>query len=308
MLFGDAIEIKQLTKKNPFPKVTLGEKASLELEKVEEKLILIAYSHHTRKAYKGALVYFFKFFEDQDYTNLDKTAIEGYVAKLITKHSISETKQNQIINAIKFYYEKVLGKPRAFYNIQRPKKSITLPGVLSEAEVAKLLQQPKNIKHKAILWIIYSGGLRISELIKLRIEDVRSEEGYLFIKGAKGKKDRRTVLSNHVIELLRDYYREHKPAYWLFEGQSGGQYSASSIQKIFRKAVQNSDLNPWATPHSLRHSFATHMLQDGTRLPYIQAVLGHSCPKTTEKYLHILNIDNKVVKSPLDKLIEKYNL
>jgi len=307
-LFGNAIDVQQPTTKHPFPKVVLGEKALMEIEKVEAQLLLRAYSHHTRKAYKGALVYFFKFFEDQDYTKLEKPAIERYVAKLITKHGISENKQNQIINAIKFYYEKVLDKPRAFYNIQRPKKNKTLPGVLSAAEVAKLLQQPKNIKHKAILYTIYSCGLRISELLNLRIEDVRTVDAYLFIKAGKGKKDRHTVLSPHLVHLLREYYKAHKPAYWLFEGQSGGKYSASSIQKIFRQAIKSANLNPWATPHTLRHSFATHLLQQGTNLRYIQNLLGHSSSKTTEIYTHILNVDNKVVQSPLDKLIENHNL
>ena len=224
------------------------------------------------------------------------------------KYHISETKQNTIINAIKFYYEQVLGQPREFYDIQRPKRSKTLPGILSMDEVQSILTAVDNIKHKAILHTIYSGGLRISELLNLRIEDIRSDDGYIFVKGAKGKKDRRTILSKHLLILLRDYYKVNKPSYWLFEGQSGGKYSASSVQSIFRKAVKKANINPWATVHSLRHSFATHLLQQGTNLRYIQSLLGHSSSKTTEIYTHLLKVDNSIVKSPLDIMMENNNL
>jgi len=304
-LFGKNCKVEYLNTKPSIPQISLNENGLKELAKVDSKLLLKAYSYNTRKAYKGALVYFFKFFEGTDVKNLNKEQIEGYVATLITKYKISENKQNLVINAIKFYFEKVLDLPRTFYNIQRPKKNKTLPGVLSTQEVAKLLKQPKNLKHKAILFTIYSGGLRLSELLNLRIEDVRSKEGYLFIKGGKGKKDRRTILSSHLVQLLRDYYKKYKPAYWLFEGQAGGKYSASSVQKIFRQAIKKANLNPWATPHTLRHSFATHLIQQGTNLRYVQSLLGHSSSKTTEIYTHISNIDNNVVKSPLDNLYEK---
>lgn len=155
---------------------------------------------------------------------------------------------------------------------------------------------------------IYSAGLRISEAIQLRIADIHSDEGYLFIKWAKGKMDRRTVLSPHLLVLLRTYFRQYKPSYWLFEGQDGGQYSAKSIQMVFRRSVEKSSANPWATVHTLRHSFATHMLQQGTNLRYVQALLGHESSKTTEIYTHILSISNKNVQSPLDSLDEIINL
>jgi len=197
----------------------------------------------------------------------------------------------------------VLAQPRSYYNIQRPKKHKTLPNVLGEQDVLKLLQSPKSLKHKAILCLLYSAGLRISEIPKLRIEDIRSTEGYIFVKGAKGKKDRRTVLSVSLLSLLREYVKKYKPSYWLFEGQSGGQYTTSSIQKIFRRAVKESNINPWATPHTLRHSFATHLLQQGANLRYIQSMLGHASSKTTEIYTHVMTINNSQVKSPLDRIL-----
>src|SRR5690606_15691088 len=131
--------------------------------------------------------------------------------------------------------------PREYYNITRPKRSKDLPNVLSVEEVRLLLNHPKNIKHKAILHTIYGAGLRIGELIRLRVSDIRSDDGYIFIKDSKGKKDRHSVLSLYLLELLREYYRQHRPSYWLFEGQDGGQYSAKSIQCIFRKAVKETN-------------------------------------------------------------------
>ena len=306
--FGKAVEYQTPEKRKALPKVELSEKMKIELSKVQEKIILKGYSHSTWKSYRGALVYFFKYFEQRELKDVTKAEIESYVAKWIVKYKISETKQNSIINAIKFYYEQILEMPREYYEIQRPKKSKTLPGVLSMSEVKSILAQPENLKHKAILYTIYAGGLRLSELLNLRIEDIRSADGYIFIKGAKGKKDRRTILSAHLLQLLREYYKKYKPAYWLFEGQAGGKYSASSVQSIFRTAVKKSKVNPWATVHTLRHSFATHLLQEGTNLRYIQGLLGHSSPKTTEIYTHLLKVDNSVVKSPLDVLLEKGNL
>lgn len=307
-IFGQSIEYQKMEPVAVMPKLKLSKAMQIELERVEEKVILKGYSHNTLKAYRGALYYFFKYFENNNLKDLEKAAIESYVAHLINKYKISETRQNTIINAIKFYYEQVLGQPREYYDIQRPKRPKSLPNVLSMEEIQKLLVQPKNIKHRAILYTIYASGLRISELVNLRIEDIRSKDGYIFIKGAKGKKDRRTMLSKHLLKLLRIYYKMYRPAYWLFEGQDGGQYSRSSIQKIFRKAVQSANLNPWATPHTLRHSFATHLLQQGVNLRYIQTLLGHSSSKTTEIYTHLLNVDNNTVKSPLDVIMERSKL
>ena len=144
--------------------------------------------------------------------------------------------------------------------------------------------------------------MRISEALNLRLVDINSDEGYIFIKSAKGKKDRKSVLSPILLGLLRSYYKEYKPSYWLFEGQDGGQYSAKSIQKILRKAVKDTNSNPWGTVHTLRHSFATHLLQEGMNLRYIQTLLGHSSSKTTEIYTRVVAINNKNIKSPLNFL------
>ncbi len=139
------------------------------------------------------------------------------------------------------------------------------------------------------LWVIYSAGLRTSEVINLRVKDIHSDEKYIFVKGAKGKKDRQRILSDNLLQLLRKYYVAYKPSYWLFEGQTGGQYSAKSIQTIFRKAQQASGANPWATPHTLRHSFATHLLESGVNLRVIQIMLDTQVPKP-QRFMHTWSV------------------
>ena len=201
-----------------------------------------------------------------------------------------------------------LNCPREYYNIQRPKKTLNIPNVLSKKEVYDILNSPTNLKHRAILSTIYGSGLRISELLNLRIADVHSAEGYLFIKDSKGKKDRKTILSQHLVILLRKYYQEDKPSYWLFEGQSGEKYSTSSIRAIFRKAVKDTNSNPWSTVHTLRHSFATHCIENNVSMRHLQNMLGHSSPKTTEIYTKTIEINNKTITSPLDFLLNSPTL
>ncbi len=300
-LLGPGVKLENLKSvRVQIPSKKLNEKSQVEIQKFEQCIILKGYSRNTLKNYRNELIQFFTYFEGREYNTIRKEEIESFVAMLITRHKISNTKQNQMINAIKFYYEKVLGQPREFYDIQRPRKSKELPNVLSQSEVIRLINGPENIKHRCMLYLIYSAGLRSGELLNLRIRDIQTDQGFIFIKAAKGKKDRRTVLSDKLLQLLREYYVQYRPAYWLFEGQDGGKYSSRSLQAIFRRAVEKSHINPWATLHTLRHSFATHCLQNGINLRQVQIMLGHSSPKTTEIYTHVLEISNKVIKSPLD--------
>ena len=307
-IFKDEYEIIDAKSGSRRERVNLSAEEENRLLEVEQKMILGGNSSSTIKAYKGELVWFFKFFENRNLEDLNKSDIETYVYKMKSKYKFSDSRQNTMINAIKFYYEKVLEKDRTYYNIERPKKSQSLPGVLTMSECFSIVNSPRNLKHKAILQLMYSSGLRISEVTKLRIEDVKSADKQLFIKASKGKKDRMTVLSENVLILLREYYKANKPSYWLFEGAGGEQYSTSSIQKVFRKAVKETNVNPWVTPHTLRHSFATHLLQSGVNLRYIQSLLGHGSSKTTEVYTHILKVNNDVVRSPLDSFMDNIKL
>jgi integrase/recombinase XerD len=173
--------------------------------------------------------------------------------------------------------------------------------VLSEEEVKKLITNVKNQKHRCILLLMYSGGLRISEVTNLRIKDIQSNRGIINIKGAKGNKDRNTLLSKKLLKELRHYYIAYQPKKYLFESIEGNKpYSTSSINKIMKRAVLASKLHPDATPHTLRHSFATHLLEKGTSLRYIQALLGHHSSKTTEIYTHLSKESILKIVSPLD--------
>lgn len=303
-LFGEKLKAVNAHSAPEMPELIISEAIQLELDRHYQKMKLKSYSDSTIRTYQSNLAQFFVYFKHNDVTSLTKEQIEGFVYELVQKYKISEQKQNMMINAIKCYYEHTLGQPREYYTITRPKRSKDLPNVLSEEEVLAIINAPKNIKHRAILHTIYSAGLRIGEVLKLRVKDVRSDDGFLFIKDSKGKKGRHTVLSPLLLDLLRRYYKVHKPSYWLFEGQDGGQYSATSIQQIYRRAVKKTGSNPWSTPHTLRHSFATHLMQRGVNIRYIQTALGHSSSKTTEVYTRVLSINSKTLKSPLDVIME----
>jgi site-specific recombinase XerD len=186
--------------------------------------------------------------------------------------------------------------------VDRPREEKTLPVVLSEKEVGDLFKVTENIKHKAILMLAYSGGLRLSELINVRIIDIDSNRMQIRIEQAKGKKDRYTLLSVKLLEILRKYFVAYKPKEWLFEGATGGQYSLGSIQSIMKEAIKKAGIKKKASVHSLRHSFATHLLENGTDLRYIQSLLGHASSKTTEIYTHITTKGFDQIKSPLDNL------
>ncbi|WP_229724668.1 tyrosine-type recombinase/integrase [Winogradskyella forsetii] len=291
----------------PLPKVRMNEAGIEALLKLEKTLILKRYSQNTIQNYKSMLSIFLMKFRDRDLAQVERQDIESFIFDLIKKNGIGESMQNQLINAIKAYYEHVLKRPKAFYNIERPKKASPIPNVLSEQDVIKLINTPENLKHKAILWTIYSGGLRISEVINLRIEDINSKDGYIFIKDSKGKRDRKTVLSPSLLPLLRSYYISYKPSYWLFEGRFGGQYTQGSVRKFFRKALEDAGINPWATVHTLRHSFATHCIMNNVNLRHVQNMLGHASPRTTQIYTKTIEINNKKINSPLDRLLNMSN-
>ena len=307
-LFKDNLIIEHENPSKPVHTVKLNEQGMDALLKLEKTMVLKHYGASSIRTYKNMFKEFLSKFMYHSLKEITKDQIEQFVFELIKRNNISESYQNQLINAIKAYYEHVLGMPREYYDIKRPRKSKSIPDVLSQSEVLKILQSPKNLKHKAILWTIYSAGLRISEVINLRIFDIHSEDGYLFIKDSKGKKDRKTILSEHLIILLRKYYKLYKPSYWLFEGQTGGKYSTSSIRSIFRKAITDTDSNPWATVHTLRHSFATHCIENNVNLRHLQIMLGHNSPKTTELYTKTIQINNKTICSPLDILLNNDNL
>ncbi len=187
--------------------------------------------------------------------------------------------------------------------VHRPRTEKLLPNVLSKEEIKLILNAHGNIKHKAMLSLIYSCGLRRSELLNLKLNDVVSKRGLVIIRYAKGKKDRVIPLSAKILDLLRNYYLAYKPKEWLFEGQSGkGQYNESSLVSVLKQALAKSNIKKPVTLHWLRHSYATHLLENGTDLRYIQEILGHSRSTTTEIYTHVSTIGIQKVVSPFDSL------
>ncbi len=274
------------------------------MDEIIKLLRLRRYSHHTVKAYKSHLKLFFEHFAPRDPATLTNANVQAYLEYLITKKKISTSFQNQAINAIKFYFETVLERPRHIYRVERPKREDRLPSVLSQEEVKKIFSKIDNLKHRCIIYLIYSAGLRLSEVINLKIGDVDSKRMLLHIRGAKGKKDRYTILSQGVLEMLREYYKQYVPAEWLFEGLKGDRYSPRSVQNIFVKALEASGIRKYATVHTLRHSFATHLLESGVDLRYIQELLGHESTRTTEIYTHVSNRNLSQIESPIEKLLK----
>jgi len=272
-----------------------------ELSEYNRLLRLKNYSLSTINTYTRHFEKFIEYFKGEEISELSKDQVMDFLFVEIQK-DFSAAYQNQLVNSIKFYYEKVLGRQKEFYNLPRAKKPRKLPTVLSEEEIITLLDKPENLKHKCILYLIYSAGLRISEAVNMKVADIDSKRNLILIRGAKGKKDRTTLLSQKLLEMLRHYYKLYKPKEYLFEGETGGQYSVTTIQKVFNKALKASGIRKNATVHSLRHSFATHLLERGTDLRYIQELLGHESSKTTEIYTHVTMKAKDKIVSPLDNL------
>jgi integrase/recombinase XerD len=259
------------------------------------------YSINTAKTYTGLFSEFIRHFKGKPLKTINENDIRQYMVSIV-KTGKSLSHQNQVINAIKFYYEQVLDMPQRFYEIDRPRKEQKLPTVLSEEEVLRIISSTTNLKHKAILVTIYSCGLRLSELLNLRITDIQSDRGLLIIRDGKGNKDRNTILSDTTLALLRKYYLAYRPKEYLFEGQDGGRYSVKSVQNVVKHSLNAAKITKRASTHTLRHSFATHLLENGTDLRHIQTLLGHSSPKTTEIYTHVSTKGLQGIVSPIEKL------
>ncbi len=260
------------------------------------------YSDSTISSYRLMFRQFLENIHPKPLEEVSIADITTYHAHLIERKKISLSYQNQSINAIKFYYEKVLGNDRFTIDLDRPKKGNQLPVVLTQEEIRRLLDEVVNIKHQAILSTIYSGGLRVSELINLKIKDIDSDNMRIWVYGGKGKKDRITLLSQENLVLLRKYFRHYQPHEYLFEGPHSRPYSKSSINRVIHRASKKAGIRKKVSAHTLRHSFATHLLEMGTDIRAIQVLLGHTSLKTTEVYLHVAATRFKGITSPLDML------
>ncbi len=275
------------------------------LEKFIEHLKLKAYSPSTIKTYRNEFLQLLQLLKTKPVDNLNAADLKRYMLYAMEKEGISENTAHSRLNALKFYYEQVLGREKFFWEIPRPKKPIQLPKLLNEDEIRRLFNALTNKKHKAMLFTAYSAGLRVSEIVNLKITDIDSRRMQIFIERGKGKKDRYVNLSPVLLDILRSYIKGYKPApaKYLFESeQTLSSYPTRTVQQIFTSAKNKAGIKKEVGVHSLRHSFATHLLDKGTDIKYIKDLLGHFDIKTTERYLHVSKKQLVNIISPFDDL------
>ncbi|MEP0986762.1 site-specific tyrosine recombinase/integron integrase [Ekhidna sp.] len=269
-------------------------------ESFYQKLETRKYSLNTAKIYIPMFERFINYFPmTTKLMELNEHDISSYLQSLV-KERKSNSYINQSINAIKFYYEVVLEMPNRFYSVERPYKQETLPKVLSKKKVMLMITKTKNIKHRCIISTLYSAGLRRAELLNLKVTDIDSDRMMIRVEQSKGNKDRYTLLSENLLKELRSYFLVYKPSEYLFEGENGKQYSSSSVARVVHKAAMKAGIRQKVTPHMLRHSFATHLLESGVDLRYIQTLLGHNSSRTTEVYTHVALNGLSNIRNPLD--------
>jgi integrase/recombinase XerD len=266
----------------------------------EKQLCLINYCDKTKYIYKSIVYKFLDY-----YKKSPEQIVESDIINYILMHNNSNTKA-QLIGCLKLFYRTVVNQPLKFKNISYPKQEQYLPVILSKEEIKKLISVITNKKHLAIVYLLYSGGLRVSEIINLKIEDIDSSLMIIRIKQGKGKKDRQVTLSQKTLELLRIYLREYftnfMPTQYLFKGQFKDYYSAKSIQEFLNKYAKLAGIKKRVYPHLIRHCYSTHQLEAGMDIGKLQVLLGHSSPKTTQRYIHLSNCHISGLQTPLDTL------
>lgn len=282
--------------------VPLRQEVKTQIEVVKHWMQQKRYSANTIKTYISFIHSFFADHPHLDWDAITEETILNYNHKQFIEEGRSYSTQNQWINAIKLYLKVHHLDIGDLEDIERPRREYLLPNVLSKEEVAALLKHTSNVKHKTLLMLIYSAGLRIGEALRLKIGDIRSDEGLIYLRRSKGMKDRRVPLSEKMLEALRDYYTIYKPQDYLFEGQKGGQYTSRSAARVLQRSAARAGIDRKVTLHTLRHSFATHLTQRGVNVQYLQEILGHNSPKTTMLYTHLSGKDIKDIRSPLDDL------
>ena len=271
------------------------------LECMAHELRILGYCQQTIKSYIGHLRRYWSFNRQIDY--YDENNIKEYLFNIVDHNQCSSSYLAQAICSIKFWYCKVLKIPEFEFQIYIPRKKQLLPNVLSKEEIMRIFRHIKNIKHKAMLMLTYSAGLRVSDVVSLKISDIDSKRGVITIHSGKGKKDRVSLLSSKALDVLKEYYKTYRPQEWLFPGSEEGKHiTARSIQTVFERACREAKLIKKPTMHWLRHSFATHLLESGVDLRYIQELLGHTSSKTTEIYTHVTSKQIEKIKNPLDDM------
>ena len=273
------------------------------LQQFKQQLILKSYSPSTIKTYTNEFIQFLNTIKEKPACEFTTARIKDYMQYCSEKLKLSENTLHSKINALKFYYEQVLGRDKFFWEIPRPKKQVILPKVISKERIADLINSIENVKHKTIIMLTYACGLRASEVVSLKVNQIDGQRKTIFIRKAKGKKDRVVSLSPNMLIMLREYYKQYKPKDYLFEGQSDNEHlTTRSIQNVLQKAKVKAGIKQDGSMHMLRHSFATHLLDKGIDVVFIQKLLGHNSIKTTLGYLHVTNKDLVHILSPLEDI------
>lgn len=291
-------------------KIDVPKKLAVLLPEVEQKIEDLKlwmrskrYSENTINTYTEALRLFLRYFSGKPLSEIGNEDIVEFNNAYILKNKLSASFQNQLVNAVKLFFKVIESSKLDPELVHRPKRAHVLPNVLSKEEVKAVLNALGNIKHKAMLSLIYSCGLRCGELLRLKPEHIDSKRKLVVIKFGKGMKDRVVPLSERILDLLREYWKVHSPKEFLFEGQKAGEmYDSRSLQQVLKNSVLKAGIKKPVTLHWLRHSYATHLLENGTDLRYIQEMLGHNSSRTTEIYTHVSNKSIQQITSPFDYL------
>jgi integrase/recombinase XerD len=265
------------------------------------------YSTSTLQTYTFFVADFINFHTKKALEELTNRDVELFIEKVFIERNYSVSSQRQFVSALKLF---IVFYPQTKINdlvLERPKRSRQLPSVLSQEEVLSIIQSTQNLKHRAIIALLYSCGLRISDLINLKLADFHIERKQLIVKNGKGRKDRYVSLADSFLPLLSNYYNSYKPKIYFVEGQNGGNYSAESVRQFLRKSCLKAKIKKNVTPHTLRHSYATHLLENGVDIRYIQSLLGHAKPETTMIYTHVKRKDLMDIQNPLDVALQKIN-
>jgi integrase/recombinase XerD len=277
--------------------------ANREVEKFIAWMKQKRYSDRTIASYAKSIKTFLQFYAHKPIEEITNKDLIHFNAEFIIGNGLSASFQNQILSGVKLFYSRLYKVKLDIDEIERPRRSRKLPNVLSKEEVKRIIEAPTNLKHRVMLSLLYACGLRRSELLNLKPEHVDSKRGLLILWNAKGQRDRVVHISNKIIDLLREYYKNYKPKAWLFEGQTPGTgYSEQSLQSVLKQAVEKANINKPVTLHWLRHSYATHLLEAGTDLRFIHELLGHKSSKTTEIYTHVSTESLKKIRSPFDDM------
>jgi site-specific recombinase XerD len=282
--------------------VPLDDYCQREIRRFKDYLRNRRYSESTIKTYSEAVGLFFRFLENKPPSTVSNEDLEVFNRDYIIRRKYSVSYQSQVINGVKLYFGILENKQLNPEIIKRPKQPKTLPNVLSKEEILDILQALSNLKHRFMLLLLYSCGLRKGELLNLRVSHLQPDRGIILVKQGKGNKDRIVRFPATLRGPYKDYVKAFDPKDYLIEGRNGGQYSEQSLAEVVRKAVEKAGVKKPVTPHWFRHTYATHLHEGGTDIRYIQELLGHKSSKTTEIYTHVSTREIKEIKSPIEDM------